>query len=123
MARARALRFGRPPPASRAAAANATACHVAADLPFTPGAGGGKKPSKRGCPESRFYLARFGHLRTKDLADLRAGRPPVGKFALKARARALCRTQRAAAVARACARSLRKTREEVIRKRGARARA
>ena len=73
-------------------------------------------------PAENFWSWLRRDLRSKDLADLRAGRPAISKFAFKARVRNLCGTQRAAAVARACARRLRKTCAEVVRKRGARAR-
>ena len=48
--------------------------------------------------------------------------PPVDKAGLKARVRALCRTQRAQNVAKAHFRNLRRVCQEVVAKKGARAR-
>ena len=58
-------------------------------------------------------------LRARDLADLQRKRRPVGKFAYKRRVKTLCQSQKAQRVAAACARSLRKVCQAVVRKRGA----
>ena len=58
-------------------------------------------------------------LRTKDLHDLHAGRPTLGRMAYLRLVRALVRTQRAQRVGAACANGLRKVCEEVVRKQGA----
>ena len=70
-------------------------------------------------PVERFWGWVRKQLRAMDLADLKAKRPPVQKTALKARLRALLSTQKAKRVAQSHVRSLRKTCEEVLRKRGA----
>ena len=54
-----------------------------------------------------------------DLDDLKNKKAPVGKFALKARARALMRTQKAKSVARNCWGTFRRKCAEVVRMRGA----
>ena len=58
-------------------------------------------------------------LQKLDLEDLVAERPPVNRRRLTARLRALLATERARTVARNCFRSLPKTCEQVLRKRGA----
>ena len=58
-------------------------------------------------------------LRLRDLEDLRRGRPALGKMAFKARVRALLRSQRAQAVAKAKFAALSKVCREVVRKKGA----
>ena len=66
---------------------------------------------------------RVGALRKRlqklDLEDLVPERPPVNRRRLTARLRALLATERARTVARNCFRSLPKTCEKVLRKRGA----
>ena len=61
-------------------------------------------------------------MRLRDLADLRAGRPVVGKTAYKARVRQLMKTKRAQGVASRVVKGFRKTCKEVLRKKGAAAR-
>ena len=58
-------------------------------------------------------------MRSKDLADLRAGRPALGKTATKARLKALLQTKKAQLVAKNTFASLRKKCAEVIKKKGA----
>jgi hypothetical protein len=68
-------------------------------------------------------LARYARLRkellARDLQDALAKRPILEKAAYQNRVRAVCRSQRAHAVAAACAKTLRKTCAEVIRNKGA----
>ena len=73
-------------------------------------------------PIEKFWSWLRTQLRQRDLADLQAGRPPMGRVAFKARVRAICRSQRAQRVARACALGLRKVCQEVVMKKGAMAR-
>ncbi len=70
-------------------------------------------------PSERMWAWLRKKLRTMDLADVSAGRPPVGKPALKARVRALMRTAAAKAAAGKYARGLRKVCADVVRRRGA----
>ena len=70
-------------------------------------------------PVEKFWAWLRARLREKDLADLRAKRPPLQKTALKARVRLMLRSRRAKRVAKSTFASLRKTCQEVIRKRGA----
>ena len=70
-------------------------------------------------PVERFWAWVRRQLRDMDLADLRAKRPPIKKFGLKHRVRALMRTERAKEVAKNHVMSLRKTCALVKRKRGA----
>ena len=58
-------------------------------------------------------------LRAKDLADLKARRRPVQKTALKQRVRALLRSAKAEEVAKNTFKNLRKTCQEVLKKKGA----
>ena len=58
-------------------------------------------------------------LRTLDLADLRAHRPPLTKLAYVARAKRVLATQKAQAVAKRCAGRFRKTCQAIIDARGA----
>ena len=58
-------------------------------------------------------------MRSMGLADLKAKRPPIKKFALKQRVRALLRKQKAKEVAKNYVLSLHKTCALVKRKRGA----
>ena len=55
----------------------------------------------------------------RDLADLKQGKPTVGKTAFKARVRAVCASVKARRVASACVINLRNVCEEVIRFKGA----
>ena len=73
-------------------------------------------------PIEKFWAWLRNRLRQRDLEDLRAGRPALGKTAFKARARAVCRSQHAQHVAAACALGLRKVCLEVVAKKGAMAR-
>jgi len=70
-------------------------------------------------PVEKFWSWLRRCLRQMDLADLKAKRPPIQKHALKARVRALLRTDRARAVARKTFATLRKSCEEVVAKGGA----
>ena len=54
-----------------------------------------------------------------DLQDLHQGRPAIQKMAFKARVRRLMETKKAKQVAKNKMLSLKKTRDEVIRKKGA----
>ena len=70
-------------------------------------------------PVERYWGWLRARLRAMDLADLKEGRKPVRAAALKARVRSIVQSQRANDVARSHVLSLRKTCEEVRRKRGA----
>ena len=61
-------------------------------------------------------------LRQRDLHDLRAKRPALGKIAYKVRIRQICASQRSQQVARSFARNMRAVCQEVVLKKGARAR-
>jgi hypothetical protein len=58
-------------------------------------------------------------LRHRDLADLRKGRPPLGKTAYKTRVKTLLKSKGAQKVGAACFKSLRKKCQQVIRNKGA----
>ena len=58
-------------------------------------------------------------LRLRDLRDLRLGRPPLGKTAYKARVKAVLRSKKAQAVAKAKFNRFKKVCQEVVRKKGA----
>ena len=73
-------------------------------------------------PIEKFWAWLRNRLRQRDLEDLQAGWPALGKTAFKARVRAICRSQHARRVAAACALGLRKVCLEVIAKKGAMAR-
>ena len=73
-------------------------------------------------PVEKFWAWLQRALRQRDLRDLRAKRPPLNKFAFKARVRNLLKTKKAQGVAKACASGFRKVRLEAIRKKGAMAR-
>ena len=73
-------------------------------------------------PIEKFWAWLRNRLRQRDLEDLQAGRPALGKNAVKDRVRAICRSQHARRVAAACALGLRKVCLEVIAKKGAMAR-
>jgi hypothetical protein len=70
-------------------------------------------------PVERFWGWVRKRLRAMDLADLTAGRRAVKKAALKARVRNLLKTQKAKEVGKSFVLSLRKTCEEVKKKKGA----
>lgn len=70
-------------------------------------------------PVERFWGWLRKRLRAMDLADLKGGRRPVTKFALKARVRRLLQTQKAKEVAKNYVFSLFKTCEKVKRNGGA----
>ena len=61
-------------------------------------------------------------LRSLDLKDMIAGRLVIGKTAYIRRVRVVCKSRQSLRVAGACARGMRKVCEEVVRKKGARAR-
>ena len=73
-------------------------------------------------PVEKYWSHLRRWLRALDLADLTAGRPPARKAVLKQRVRRLLASARARTAARNTVKSLRKTCEEVVRKRGAAAR-
>ena len=70
-------------------------------------------------PVEKYWAWLRARLREKDLADLRAKRPPLQRTALKVRVRSLLRSSRAKAVAKSTFASLRKSCQEVLRKKGA----
>ncbi len=70
-------------------------------------------------PVERFWAWLRKRLRAMDLADLKAGRKPVQKFTLKARVRALLKTQKAKEVAKNHVLSLHSVCAKVKRKHGA----
>ena len=70
-------------------------------------------------PIEKFWSWLRQRLVAKDLADLNAGRPPLGKTAYKIRVRNICKTQRAQRVAGNCARNLRKVAKAVVKQKGA----
>ena len=74
-------------------------------------------------PVEKFWAWLRRQLRQKDLADFRAGRPPLSRTALQARVRAVCRSQKATVCAQNCVRGLAKVCREVLKKKGARTRA
>ena len=67
-------------------------------------------------PVEKFWSWLRRQLRMRDLADLRAKRPAIGKTLLKARVRQICSTVAGKRVARNCAAGL--VCQEVARKRG-----
>ena len=73
-------------------------------------------------PIEKFGAWLRNRLRQRDLEDLLAGRPALGKTAFKARVRAVCRSQHAQRVAAACALGLRMFCLEVVAKKAAMAR-
>ena len=73
-------------------------------------------------PVEKFWGWLRRQLRIKDLADLRAKRPPIGRTAFQARVRSLCATRKAQCVAMNIAAGFRKTCKEVVMKKGAMAR-
>ena len=70
-------------------------------------------------PIEMFWNFVRKHLRRKDLADLRAGRPALGKMGVKTRLKAFLKTKRAQKAAANTFKSLKKKCAEVIRKKGA----
>jgi hypothetical protein len=70
-------------------------------------------------PIEKYWAWLRKALLARDLSDAVAKRPVLDKAAYSQRVRAVCRSQRAQAVAAACAKSLRKTCAEVIRNKGA----
>lgn len=70
-------------------------------------------------PIEKFWSWLRRHLRALDLCDLRNKRKPLGKTAYVARVRSVCRSAKAKTVASNCAKSLRKTCLEVLKKKGA----
>jgi len=74
-------------------------------------------------PVEKFWSWLRRKLRAMDLADLMAGRPPVGKTELKARIQQLSTTNECKRVARNCVRGLRKVCLEVRDKNGGASRA
>ena len=73
-------------------------------------------------PVEKFWGWLRRQLRVKDLADLRAGRPPIGKLAFKARLRSICSSQRARTVATNFAMGLKRVCKAVVKNKGARVR-
>ena len=73
-------------------------------------------------PVEKFWSWVRKQLRARDFADLKAGRPVPGKTAYKQRLRAVLRSPKAQKVAKAIAKSFRKTCAEVSSKGGAGAR-
>ena len=69
-------------------------------------------------PVEKFWSRLRRRLRSLDLADLLAGRAPVGKTELKARIRNLAGTEECKRVAHNCVKGLRQVCLEVRRKRG-----
>ena len=70
-------------------------------------------------PIERYWAWLRKRLRYKDLADLRAGRPLLNKFAMKARVKALVRTRDSKKVAKRHFLSFRKTCALVAQSKGA----
>ena len=70
-------------------------------------------------PVEKYWSHLRRWLRKHDLADLEAGRPPVMKAAMKERVRRLLGSAAAKTAARNTVRSLRKTCQEVLKKKGA----
>jgi hypothetical protein len=70
-------------------------------------------------PVEKYWSRVRAWLRKKDLADLKAKRPPLNKFALKQRVRALLRSPEATAIAKRIVLGLRKVSIEVKNKSGA----
>jgi transposase len=70
-------------------------------------------------PIEKFWGWLRKQLRARDFADLRAGRPAVGKAAFRERAKRLLQSAKAQKVAAACAGGLRSVCKDVVRVRGA----
>ncbi len=77
----------------------------------------GKSPDLN--PVEKFWGWLRKRLRRAGLKDLRAGRPPLGKMAFKARIKSICRGKKAETVAGNFAKGLRKVCKEVVKKKGA----
>ena len=69
-------------------------------------------------PVERFWAWLRKKLRAMDLADAVAGRRVLGKTAYKARARQVCRSKKAQAVAASQAKLMRRVCQKVILKKG-----
>jgi hypothetical protein len=69
-------------------------------------------------PVEKFWSRVRAWLRAKALADLKASRPPLNKFGLKQRVRALLRSPEATAMARKTVLGLRRVCKEVKKKKG-----
>ena len=70
-------------------------------------------------PVEKFWSWLRREVKKKDLQDLVAGRPSIGKTAFKLRVQNIVSSMRAKRAAASCAGSLRKTADQVIRKKGA----
>ena len=73
-------------------------------------------------PVEKYWGWLRRELRRRDLQDLKAKRPALGRLAYRARIRQVCATQRSQRAARSFARNLRAVCKEVVLKKGARAR-
>ena len=73
-------------------------------------------------PVEKYWSWLRRKLRSLDLKDMIAGRPVIGKTAYIRRVRAVCKSRQSQRVAGACARGMWKVCQEVVRKKGARAR-
>jgi hypothetical protein len=73
-------------------------------------------------PIEKFWSWLRRELRKRDLADLVAGRPPLGKMAYRKRIVNICRSAKARQVAGNLCKGLRKVCAEVVKKKGAMAR-
>ena len=73
-------------------------------------------------PVEKYWSWLRRRLRSLDLKDVVDGRPLPGKTAYIQRVRAVCRSRQSQQVARACSSGLSKVNQEVLRKKGARAR-
>ena len=77
---------------------------------------------KKENPIEKFWAWMRRELRKQDLADLVAGRPPLGKMAYRRRIINTCRTRKAKQTAARLFAGLRKVCQEVLDKKGVRAR-
>ena len=73
-------------------------------------------------PVEQFWGWARKELRRRELSDVRAKKPPLGKAAYLRRVRAVLKTRKAQALAKAIAGVFRKTCCEVVKKKGAAAR-
>jgi len=69
-------------------------------------------------PIEKFWSWLRRHLRSLDLADLKAKRAPATPEQLRRRVRSVCRSQKATTVARNCFKNLRKACRKVVAARG-----
>ncbi len=69
-------------------------------------------------PIEKFWAWLRKELRRRDFADLRAGRPALGKSAYRERVRLVCRTKKAQRVAINCVDNLREVCKAVDKRRG-----